>query len=118
MISRCLSSQWMKVRNLNYLVAHPEKSSDTIYMNEKETYLDWTRLQKLEYLQETCSPGIAQDSTIMAEMVRWMSEDEFTKFYEYFCSNHGIYEDYSKWPDEDTVVERDDNAELASNWEF
>lgn len=93
-------------------------------MNEKETYLDWTRQQKLDYLEETCRETIIKDSTILRELVRYMSEDQFTQFYEYFCNNNCIYKDYAEWDaaneqEENTVVTvRSDNSKFMSDWDL
>jgi hypothetical protein len=44
-----------------------------------------TRFEKMEYLFETCSEKFIKDCTVLQEMVRWMDEDDFTKFFDNLC---------------------------------
>ncbi len=44
-----------------------------------------TRFEKLEVLFETCSEKFIKDSTVLQELVRWMSEEDFTKFFDNLC---------------------------------
>ena len=44
-----------------------------------------TRFEKLEFLFETCSEKFVKDSTVLQELVRWMDEDDFTKFFDNLC---------------------------------
>jgi hypothetical protein len=92
-------------------------------MNKKE-YIGWDRHEKMDYLRETCGGlilGTGHAGSILDEIVRYMSESQFTAFYEYFCNNHGIpkdYEEMTELEDDTTVVTRGDNAEFASDWNF
>ena len=45
-----------------------------------------TRFEKMEYLFETCSEKFIKDCTVLQEMVRWMDEDDFTKFFDNLCN--------------------------------
>lgn len=47
------------------------------------------RHEKLEWLYETCATSFLQNNLIQ-EMVTWMGEDEFDKFYEHLCRNWEI----------------------------
>jgi hypothetical protein len=42
------------------------------------------RYDKLEWLEQTTSPQFMQN-TLVEEMVRWMGEDDFEKFYDHLC---------------------------------
>jgi hypothetical protein len=44
-----------------------------------------TRFEKIEYLCETCSEKFIKDCTVLQEMVRWMDEDDFSKFFDNLC---------------------------------
>ena len=44
-----------------------------------------TRFEKLEFLFETCSEKFIKDSTVLQELVRWMDEDDFSKFFFNLC---------------------------------
>jgi hypothetical protein len=44
-----------------------------------------TRFEKMEYLMETCSEKFIKDCTVLQEMVRWMDEDDFSKFFYNLC---------------------------------
>lgn len=45
-----------------------------------------TRMEKLEYLLETCSPEFIKACPFLDELVRWMDEDDFSKFFTYVSS--------------------------------
>ena len=44
-----------------------------------------TRFEKMEYLFQTCSEKFIKDCTVLQEMVRWMYEDDFNKFFTRLC---------------------------------
>ena len=44
-----------------------------------------TRFEKMEYLFETCSEKFIKDCTVLQEMVRWMDEADFSKFFDNLC---------------------------------
>jgi len=48
------------------------------------------RFEKLDYLLETCSAEFIKDCSFIRELVSWMGEDEFDKFYERMCGNWNI----------------------------
>ena len=47
------------------------------------------RFDKLEWLRETTTEEFQTD-TLVDEMVRWMGEDDFNKFYETLCRHWDI----------------------------
>lgn len=47
------------------------------------------RWEKLEWLEQTCSPDFMQNH-LMHEMARWMGEDDFGEFYDHLCRMWGI----------------------------
>jgi len=48
------------------------------------------RFDKLEWLFQTCPDDFVKDGTLLREMVSWMGEDNFDKFYDKLCGNWGI----------------------------
>ena len=42
------------------------------------------RFDKMEFLKETCHEEIP--TNFLNEMVSWMGEEDFSKFYDHFCS--------------------------------
>jgi len=56
-----------------------------------------TRHEKLNWLLETCTSKHIQECTFLTELVNYMSEDAFDKFYERHCSNWQILQ-----PDDDS----------------
>jgi hypothetical protein len=48
------------------------------------------RFDKLEYLLETCSSEFIKDCSFITELVSWMGESDFDKFYEKICSEWDI----------------------------
>jgi hypothetical protein len=47
------------------------------------------RYDKLEWLEQTCSEKFMKEEFVL-EMVRWMGEDDFGKFYDHLCGCWGI----------------------------
>jgi len=47
------------------------------------------RYDKIEWLKESCSHDFFENH-LMNEMVRWMGEDDFGKFYDHLCGCWGI----------------------------
>lgn len=47
------------------------------------------RFEKIEWLEQTCSPDFMQNH-LMLEMARWMGEDDFDQFYDHLCRMWGI----------------------------
>ena len=44
-----------------------------------------TRFDKLAYLNETCGEKFITDCIFIQEIARWMSEHEFTEFFDNLC---------------------------------
>lgn len=75
-----------------------------------------TRYEKLEWLQETTGPKFMQE-TLVQEIVRWMGEDDFNKFYDYLCRNWDI----ARTPNELEAKMRDleydeESDEVVTEW--
>ena len=49
------------------------------------------RFEKIEWLRESCTEEFMQQN-LLDEMVMWMGEDDFNRFYEHLCSCWGIAE--------------------------
>ena len=47
------------------------------------------RFEKMEFLQETTTVEF-HTKTILEEMVSWMGEDDFSRFYDHLCSNWDV----------------------------
>lgn len=47
------------------------------------------RFEKMEYMQETCCSDFLE-CHLMDEMVRWMGEEDFDKFFKHLCRNWDI----------------------------
>lgn len=47
------------------------------------------RYEKLEWLEQTCSENFMKEEFVL-EMVRWMGEDDFDKFYDHLCRHWDI----------------------------
>ena len=47
------------------------------------------RHEKLEWLEQICSENFMKEEFVL-EMVRWMGEDDFDKFYDHLCRNWDI----------------------------
>lgn len=54
-----------------------------------------TRYEKFEYLQEICSEQFMKENFVL-ELINWMSEDDFDKFYNHLCRMHDIPKDYDE----------------------
>lgn len=54
--------------------------------------MNYNRFDKIEWLHDTCSKEFL-DMHLMQEMVRWMPDDEFEKFYATLCSHWDIKRD-------------------------
>lgn len=53
-----------------------------------EPHTKMTRFEKMEFLEETTH--FDTSNTLLKEMVSWMTDNDFNKFYEFFCSNWDI----------------------------
>ena len=67
-----------------------------------------TRFEKLEYLLETCSEHFIKDCTMLHEMVRWMEEDDFSKFFSHLCSMWNIENPEDEEDESNEFVVEDD----------
>lgn len=47
------------------------------------------RFEKVEFLQETTTVEL-HTATLLTELISWMPEQDFSKFYDDFCSNWDI----------------------------
>ena len=54
-----------------------------------------TRFDKMEFLKETCNEEIINQN-FLNEMVSWMGEDDFSKFYDHFCRCWDICQSYEE----------------------
>ena len=70
----------------------------------------WDRFEKVEFIEET---SMLTRHDIFNELLGWMNNDEFDKFYETFCSNWSLAKDYEEldenrqiWEELDKRVER------------
>lgn len=52
-----------------------------------EPHTKMSRYDKMDFINETTT---ISRKTIIEEMVNWMNEDQFSDFYEHFCSNWDI----------------------------
>ena len=69
-----------------------------------------TRYEKLEYLLETCSAEFIKECQFLDEMVSWMEEDDFSKFFTHICSQWEIKDPTEEDEEDETnefVVEDD-----------
>ena len=70
-----------------------------------------TRYDKLDYLLDTCSTKFIKDCDMLQELVTWMDEDDFSKFFTRLCRVWEI-EDPTEEDEEDEsnefVVEDDE----------
>lgn len=55
--------------------------------NQPEPHTKMNRFEKMEFLAETTH---FNPNPLLDEMVSWMTDDDFNKFYEHFCSNWDI----------------------------
>ena len=49
----------------------------------------WNRFEKVEFLQETTTVEF-HTATLLTELISWMPEQDFSKFYDDFCSNWDV----------------------------
>ena len=50
---------------------------------EQEPHTRMDRFEKMQFLKEI---SIIPEAQILEQMVSWMNEDQFSDFYEHFCS--------------------------------
>jgi hypothetical protein len=62
---------------------------------ELEDHTKMNRWEKMEFLEETTTVT-AHTKDILNEMVSWMGENDFNKFYDNFCSNWDICRSYKE----------------------
>ena len=66
--------------------------------NTLEPHTKMNRWEKMEFLSETTTVE-THTKTILEEMVSWMGEDDFNKFYDHFCSSWDICRSYQELDD-------------------
>tara|TARA_R110000851_G_scaffold309815_1_gene469376 strand:+ start:269 stop:502 length:234 start_codon:yes stop_codon:yes gene_type:complete len=62
---------------------------------ELEGHETMNRWEKMEFLEETTTVE-THTKSILNELVSWMGDDDFNKFYDYFCSNWEICRSYKE----------------------
>jgi len=60
-----------------------------------EPHNQMNRFDKMEFLRETTTVE-THTKTILEEMVSWMGEDDFSKFYDHFCGCWDICRSYEE----------------------
>ena len=53
----------------------------------------WDRFEKVEFIEETST---LTRHDMFNELLGWMNEEEFNKFYDTFCSNWSLARDYEE----------------------
>jgi len=69
-----------------------EITNDNTFIPEHDTM---TRHEKIEFLKETTTEDF-HTNTLLEEMVSWMSEDDFSKFYDHLCSSWDVARSYEE----------------------
>ena len=54
------------------------------------------KYEKLEWLRETCTQDFIENK-LVDEMVRFLDENEFDRFYNWLCCTWGIARDQAEW---------------------
>ena len=66
------------------------KTSDEAWEAGQQWIKNSSTWEKMEHLKESCTEYFFKDCTLLGEMARWMSQEEFTKFFKHLCSNWEI----------------------------
>lgn len=66
----------------------PETHADT-----RPEHTRWDRFEKVEFIEETST---LSRHDMFNELLGWMNEEEFNKFYDTFCSNWSLARDYEE----------------------
>ena len=59
-------------------------TEENVYKLGKDWVQRTNRQEKLEYLYEVCNPDFIKNHLVQ-EIVTWMGEDDFTKFFDHLC---------------------------------
>ena len=70
-------------------------SALTKLMKKESAYIE-NRFDSMCYLQETC-PKFDDGQALLEEVVRAMSDDEFSDIYQYICRMNDIEPDQTTW---------------------
>ncbi len=62
---------------------------------ELEGHESMNRFEKMEFLTETTTVD-CHTRVLLEELISWMGEDDFSKFYDDFCSNWDISRSYDE----------------------
>ena len=73
------------IQDLGHIDEKPAHEFET----EPEEHTKMNRWEKMEFLEET-TPVETHTKTILNELVAWMGDDDFNRFYDHFCSNWDI----------------------------
>jgi hypothetical protein len=68
---------------------HTTVTEENVHELGKEWIQRTDRLEKLQYLYESCS-----EDFLLIEMVTWIGEDDFNKFFDHLCRNWEIKTPY------------------------
>ena len=60
-----------------------------VIKDERKEHEKWNRWEKMAFLAETTTLE-TYTKDILEEMISWMGDDDFNKFYDHFCSNWDI----------------------------
>ena len=75
---------------INPVMNDTYKDADEAWEAGQEWIERSNKWEKMEYLKETCSNEFYQECTLLDEMVRWMDEDDFSRFFEKVCRDWDI----------------------------
>jgi hypothetical protein len=62
---------------------------------ELEGHESMDRWEKIEFLKETTTVD-TYTTQLLNELVSWMGEDDFSRFYDHFCSNWDVCRSYQE----------------------
>jgi hypothetical protein len=60
-----------------------------------EDHTTMNRFEKVEFLSETTTVE-AHTKDLLNELISWMGEDDFSRFYDHFCSSWDICRSYAE----------------------
>ena len=69
-----------------------KKKNQNVFIPEHDTM---TRHEKMDFLRETTDTTFDKE-TILTELSSWMTEDDFSKFYDHVCSNWDVARSYEE----------------------
>jgi hypothetical protein len=62
---------------------------------ELEDHTKMNRWEKVEFLEETTTVD-THTTRLLNELICWMSDDDFNRFYDYYCSNWDVCRSYKE----------------------